>query len=114
MHRIAIAIATLAALAACQPSPSSARHEPFTITTDRMTISAEGDPQAFRRHSAQILMRIDSVDPALIRPGIGLWAEAGDGEAHEPGQPGLVLIGRVVAVSPRIGGYWPPHTGEPQ
>lgn len=95
MHRIAT-IAIALALSACSPPAMLERTDPFTIETDRLTIRVEGDPSAYERHAAQILTRIDTVDPALIRPGIGVWAE-GDRE--------LVLIGRVVAVEPRPGGY---------
>ena len=42
------------------------------------------------------MSRIDTVDPALIKPGIGVWAQ---------GRHDLVRVGTVVAVEPRTGGY---------
>lgn len=108
MNAVAVSIAiTLAQLlAACSPHPEPARAETFTIETDRLAIRVEGDPAAFEQHAPQILTRIDAVDPALIRPGIGIWADPEkSGEEWEPDRPVLVLIGRVVAVEPRVGGY---------
>lgn len=105
MHRIAITIALALGLAACAPEEKPARADAFTIETDRLTIRVEGDPSAFEHHAAQILMRIDTVEPSLIKPGIGLWAEPEDTAPHLPGRPKLVLVGRVVAVEPRQGGY---------
>lgn len=104
MHRIAI-IAIALALSACSPAEEPARADSFTIETDRMTIRVTGDQAEFERHGAQILTRIDTVDPALIKPGIGLWAEPDDDKPYLPGTPKLVLVGRVVAVEPRSGGY---------
>lgn len=104
MHRIAI-IAIALALSACSPPEEPARADSFTIETDRLTIRVAGDQAEFERHGAQILTRIDTVDPALIKPGIGLWAEPDDDKPYLPGAPKLVLVGRVVAVEPRSGGY---------
>ncbi len=104
MHRIAITIALVLGLAACDP-PADPGHDRFTIETAHQQIRVEGSESAFQQHGAQILARIDAVDPALIRPGIGLWAEPEDTAPHLPGRPKLVLVGRVVAVEPRAGGY---------
>lgn len=105
MHRIAITAALALLLSACNPPDAPARADAFTIETERLTIRVEGDPQAFEHHAGQILTRIDTVDPALIRPGIGLWAEPDDDKPWLPGTPKLVRVGTVIAVEPRAGGY---------
>lgn len=107
MHRTAIAAAALL-LAACSathaPEPAQTA-EAFQIETETLLIQVQGDPRAFERYAAQVLTRIDTVDPALIRPGIGLWAAPDDEQPWLPGSQKLVLVGRVVAVEPRAGGY---------
>lgn len=99
-------LAVLLTTAACSPPEAPARADAFTIETDRLTIRVEGDPQAFELHAGQILTRIDTVDPQLIRPGIGIWAVEGIDEGLTPvGDSHLVRIGTVIAVEPRAGGY---------
>lgn len=65
----------------------------FTIQTPSQTIQVEGSLEAMEGNAAEIIMRLESVDPAMIRPGIALWA------APRGGDP--VLIGRVVDVQTR-------------
>lgn len=107
MHRTAI-IAIALTLAACsapppqEPAPSAAA---FLIETEALLIRVEGDPRTFEQHADQVLTRIDAIDPALIRPGIGLWAQPDDEQPWLPGTPKLVRVGHVVAVEPRAGGY---------
>lgn len=108
MHRTAITAALALLLSACNPpdAPTPARADAFTIETERLTIRVDGDPQAFELHAGQILTRIDTVDPQLIRPGIGIWAVEGIDEGLTPvNDSHLVRIGTVVAVEPRGGGY---------
>lgn len=105
IRRHLLLLAVLLATAACSPPDAPARAEAFTIETDRLTIRVEGDHQAFEHHAGQILTRIDTVDPALIRPGIGLWAEPDDDKPWLPGTPKLVRVGTVISVEPRAGGY---------
>lgn len=104
-RRHLLLLAVLLATTACNPPEKLASAEPFIIETEQLRIRVEGDRAAFERSAGQILTRIDTVDPALIRPGIGLWAEPEDTAPHLPGRPKLVLVGRVVAVEPRAGGY---------
>jgi len=105
MHRIAITAALVLLLSACNPPEAPARADAFVIETDQLRISVAGDPAEFEQHAGQILMRIESVDPALIKPGIGLWAEPDDDTPWLPGTPKLKRIGTVVAVEARAGGY---------
>lgn len=105
MHRITIATTLALLLGACSPPDAPARAEAFTIETGQLAIRVEGDPAAFEQHAAQILTRIDTVDPALIRPGIGVWAEPADDKPWLPGTPKLVRIGTVIAVEPRTGAH---------
>lgn len=105
MHRIAITIALVLGLAACSPPEELASTSSYKIETDELTISVAGDPAEFERHAPEIMLRIETVDPRVIRPGIGLWATPEDTAPHLPGTPKLVLVGRVVAVEPRQGGY---------
>lgn len=104
MHRITIAILLALGLTACEPPPEAGRDR-FNIETAALTIHVEGDEDAMQAHAGQLLARIDAVDPALIKPGIGLWVEPEDAMPYLPGRPKLVLVGRVVAVEPRSGGY---------
>ncbi len=105
IRRHLLLLAVLLATAACSPPDAPARADTFVIETDRIAIRVAGDPEAFEQHAGQILTRIETVDPALIRPGIGVWAEPQDDRPWLPGTPKLVRIGTVVAVEPRGGGY---------
>lgn len=65
----------------------------FTIDTPALHISVEGSRAAMDANAPEIITRLESVDPALIRPGIGLWAAP---RGDDP-----VLIGHVVSVEPQ-------------
>ena len=98
MHRIAIAAALAIALSACAPPDPPAGHDRFTIESRTLRIHVEGNEAAMERNAAQIMSRIDLIDPDLIRPGIGLWVDD-NGSAPEPfGEPHYELVGRVVSV----------------
>lgn len=104
--RTIIATGLMALLAACSDNaPAEVATDKFTIETGRVMLTVKGDPKLFERHGGQILDRIDSVDPALIKPGIGLWVEQ---EPVDGLRPPLLLIGRVVAVEHTAGGYLAP------
>ena len=70
-----------------------AGHDLFAIETPTQRIEVEGSQAAMDEHSPEILGRIESVDPSMIRPGIALWAAP---RGDDP-----VLIGHVVSVEPR-------------
>ena len=72
---------------------AAAGHDRFAIETPELRIEVEGSRAAMDEHSPEILGRIESVDPDLIRPGIALWASP---RGDDP-----VLIGHVVSVEPR-------------
>lgn len=110
MHRIAITIALVLGLAACNPPEQPApepqpAHDRFVIETTTLIIQVEGDQAAIDQHGPQLLTRIEAVDPLLIRPGIGLWIEPEDEAPHLPGSPKLKRVGTVLAVERRVGGY---------
>lgn len=99
------ALAAILALAVLLPPERTEANDQFVIEAAGMSIRVKGDPEAFERHAGQILTRIETIDPSLIRPGIGLWAEPEDTKPYLPGKPQLVLVGRVVAVERSPGGY---------
>ncbi len=104
--RLLLILLAAAVVAACSPPAAPERAEAFTIETPALTIRVKGDPRAYELHAGQILTRIDTVDPALIRPGIGIWAVEGlEEDGIPPESSHLVRIGTVVAVEPRAGGY---------
>ena len=88
----ALAIALL--LTACAPHAHPDDRNGYIIETPTQDIHVAGDPELFEQHAAEILGRIDNVDPLLIQPGVGLWVEETD-------PPGMLLVGRVVSVSTR-------------
>lgn len=105
--RTLIAMGLMAILSACapEPTPTAAPGQKFTIETGEILITVKGDPALFEKHGGELLERITSVDPKLIKPGVGLWVEPeGAGEERPP----LLLVGRVVAVEPVAGGYLAP------
>lgn len=62
----------------------------FTIRTPELEIAVVGDRALMDEWAPEVMMRIEAVDPALIRPGIGLWVK--------PTQSDPILIGHVVDV----------------
>lgn len=81
--------------------PTQAFKDTFTIQAETISIRVNGDRALFEKHAGQILTRIDSIDPALIRPGVRIWAESEQGAIWPPENEGLVLIGHVAEVTPR-------------
>lgn len=62
----------------------------FTIRTPELEIAVVGDRALMEEWAPEVMMRIEAVDPALIRPGIGLWVQ--------PTQSDPILIGHVADV----------------
>lgn len=97
MHRILLAAALAIACSGCWPTAyddtQRAGTDRFKIETLDLAIEVEGSAKAMDENAPEILFRLESVDPALIRPGIGLWAAP---RGDDP-----VLIGHVVSVKPR-------------
>ena len=88
---LGMAVWTNAALPYDDTQPAG--HDRFAIDTPALHIEVKGNRAAMDANAPEILMRLESVDPDLIRPGIGLWAAP---RGDDP-----VLIGHVVSVEPQ-------------
>ena len=92
---IAILLATFAALVGYTAWLDLSREpttgtDHFTIRTPELEIRVVGDRALMDEWTPEVMMRVEAVDPALIRPGIGLWVK--------PTQSDPILIGHVVDV----------------
>jgi hypothetical protein len=67
----------------------------LTIDTQGVRIHALGNAAALEQHGAYLLERLSQVDPAILRPGMGLWV-APHGDKPED----LVLVGRITSTEP--------------
>lgn len=105
-----VAAFVAAAVAGCDGPDPDPGHDRFTIETDKLRIHVEGSIPAMERNAGQIMTRLDLIDPALIRPGVGLWVDDSPSTPEPPGEPSYELVGRVVSVE-RID---PPTTTEIQ